>query len=340
MPKVSVLMSVYNGERYLREAVESILGQTLANFEFIIIDDGSTDDTWNILAEYAFRDRRVVLIRNEGNIGLTHSLNKGLQLARGEYVARLDADDVSLPERLDRQVHYLDLHPHVGVLGTWLSRIDASGNVIDTLALPTVSGVLKWSLHFDNCFPHSSVVLRRALLDQVGAYSSDVAYAQDYELWSRMSTRTLLANLPQVLLLRRLGADNISAIHLQAQSEIVIEVMQATMARTLGDEVPAGFVMNLHRMMRGVTLPDSQSVCELARFIDRLLHAYLASEPLSDTEARWVVRDAASKLYILVGQNVKAYPRAALQVAFQAERLDPRLPSFQTLLSLARDVVY
>ena len=121
-PKVSVVMSAYNGERYLREAVESILNQTFNDFEFIIIDDGSTNSTGQILSSYAAQDPRIVLIRNRENIGLTKSLNKGLALARGEYIARMDADDVSLPNRFSEQVCSDD--------GTFASRETEDGGII------------------------------------------------------------------------------------------------------------------------------------------------------------------------------------------------------------------
>ncbi len=130
VPRVSVLMSVYNGERFLRDSVESILGQTFTDFEFLILDDGSTDSTCEILEEYANKDARIVLVRNDRNLGLTRSLNKGLRLVRGEYLARQDADDISLPKRLEMQVKFLDAHPEVGVVGSALEIIDENGNTI------------------------------------------------------------------------------------------------------------------------------------------------------------------------------------------------------------------
>ena len=117
-PRVSVVMSVYNGERYLAEAIDSILGQSMSDLEFIVIDDGSTDGTPRILEKYTARDERVWVVRNERNLGLTRSLNRCLSLARGEYFARQDADDISLPERLALQVQLLDANPHVGAIGT------------------------------------------------------------------------------------------------------------------------------------------------------------------------------------------------------------------------------
>ena len=131
IPQVSVIMPVYNGGRYLREAVDSILNQTFREFEFIIIDDGSTDDTWSVLTDYAAHDSQVRLIQNEANIGLTRSLNKGLAVSRAALIARQDADDISMPERLARQIAFLEMHPEVGLLGTQGDFIDADGRPIE-----------------------------------------------------------------------------------------------------------------------------------------------------------------------------------------------------------------
>ena len=126
-PKISVVMSVYNGTPYLRECIESILNQTCKDFEFIIIDDGSSDNTWKILTEYANQNQQIKLFKNEENIGLTKSLNKGLKLAGGEYIARQDADDVSLPDRFELQTRFLDAHLEVGALGSSAEVIDEQG---------------------------------------------------------------------------------------------------------------------------------------------------------------------------------------------------------------------
>lgn len=185
-PPISVVMSIYNGEGYLREAVESILNQTFTDFEFIIVDDGSTDDTWVILTEYAAQDTRIVLIRNEKNIGLTRSLNKGLASAHGEYVARQDVDDVSLPARLIKQLDTLELSQgdvcfcgaHIlqtvdGVKREWRTR-------------STDWNLVRWRALFENSFGmHSAVMFRRDRIIALGGYDEQFTRAQDYELWDR-----------------------------------------------------------------------------------------------------------------------------------------------------------
>ena len=164
-PKVSVLMSVYNGERYLSESVESILDQTYSDFEFIIVDDASEDGTWQMLTTYVGRDSRIVLIRNKENIGLTRSLNKGLALARGKYIARQDADDVSVPERLAKQVAFLERHPSVVLLGTAIEWIRDSGDLIGKIGQhPCTDAGIRQKMLLQYSFWHSSVMVRLTVL--------------------------------------------------------------------------------------------------------------------------------------------------------------------------------
>ncbi|MBE2199079.1 MAG: glycosyltransferase family 2 protein [Anaerolinea sp.] len=202
---VSVIMSVLNGEPYLTRAVDSILNQTYPYFEFIIIDDGSTDNTWQILTHYAQADSRVVLIRNEHNMGYTRSLNKGIAQAQGEFVARQDADDISHCERLARQIAFLIDHPQVGLLGTLPQFIDANDAVlpIARYALLTDNKSIQEELYNSNCFRHGSIIMRRTCLDMVGVYNADLEPSEDYDLWLRLAEVTELANLPEPLYLYR-----------------------------------------------------------------------------------------------------------------------------------------
>ena len=209
-PKASAVMSVYNGERYLREAVESILSQTFTDFEFIIIDDGSTDSTWEILTAYAAQDPRIVLIRNEENIGLTRSLNKGLEVARGEYIARQDADDVSYPARLHAQTQVLDQFPTIGLVGSAFELIDETGRKLGVVRPPMDNVWLQEALQTANCFCHGSVMIRRQCLQEAGGYREVFAMAQDYDLWLRIAERFDLGALPQICYRYRLSENSIT----------------------------------------------------------------------------------------------------------------------------------
>lgn len=211
-------MAVYNGERYLRESIESVLSQTCEDFEFLIIDDGSTDSTRKIILSYA--DRRIRLIENERNIGLTRSLNRGLRAARGEFIARQDADDISEPQRFERQIDFLERHPDVAVLGTWYTEIDGDGVRGMQRELPWEYTAIRWSFYFFNPFVHSAVVFRRRLvLDRLGMFDESLPFAQDHEYWWRIARHLPVANLPEFLMRFRIHAGSLTAA--QGKSEDV-----------------------------------------------------------------------------------------------------------------------
>lgn len=213
--KVSVIMSVYNGERFLHEAMESILNQTFKEFEFIIINDGSTDRTGDILESYA--DERMVII-NQDKIGLTKALNRGLSFARGEYIARMDADDVSLTERLERQVAFLDENTDVALVGCNFYEIDESGDIIARKEVTLENEEIKWRLLFHNCFGHSTTVFRKECLSVVDGYDEGIIYSQDYDLWLRISQHYNVGNLGEFLhKWRRNKSDGISVVKTQEQ---------------------------------------------------------------------------------------------------------------------------
>ncbi|PYN85628.1 MAG: glycosyl transferase [Candidatus Rokuibacteriota bacterium] len=208
-PAVSVAMAVFDGAPWVGAAVESLLGQTLADLEVIVIDDGSTDATPEVLA--SIRDPRL-RIERRARQGLTRALNRALDLARAPLVARLDADDVALPERLARQRQYLDAHPGVGLLGTGAREVDPSGREVAILRPPVDDAALRRALIRANPFVHSSMMMRRTVLDGVGAYDPSFPVAQDYDLWMRMAHVSRLANLPELLVIRRLPPGRISAV--------------------------------------------------------------------------------------------------------------------------------
>ncbi len=189
-------MPVYNGERYLREALDSLLRQTCPYFELLIIDDGSTDQSAAIIQ--SCQDERIRLVHNERNLGLIATLNKGLELARGEFIARMDCDDVSLPHRLERQLAYMERHPDVVLAGSWFDKLQ--GQRSSLVRMPCDHEAIRFFLIFDNAFLHSSIMLRRAWLDATGfRFDPDFPYAEDYELWARISRHGQVANIPEVL---------------------------------------------------------------------------------------------------------------------------------------------
>lgn len=202
MPTLSVLLPVYNCAAYVAEAVESILTQTFDDFELIVIDDGSTDSTPDVLGR--LQDSRIRLYR-QGNQGLAKTLNRAISLARSALLARQDADDISLPERLEKQVTYMKANPDCGLLGTWahIMEIDKLSNRFHKH--PTSDSILKYELLFNNPFVHSSVVMRKEIVIEAGGYTTDSSRQppEDYELWSKISRVSKVANLPEVHVIYR-----------------------------------------------------------------------------------------------------------------------------------------
>jgi len=196
-PKISVLMAVHNGRPFLRQALQSIYNQTYRDFEVVIVDDASSDETAEILLE--MKDTRTFIYRNGENQGLTKSLNRGLRLCRGEYVARMDADDVSHTGRLDRQVQFLDQHPDVALVGSSYYRIDAEGIIAAHVKVPTEDDRIREMMRQKCAFGHGTVMARRSVLVECGGYDERFVCAQDYDLWLRISEKHKLANLAEPL---------------------------------------------------------------------------------------------------------------------------------------------
>lgn len=207
-------MSVHNGEKYLRLAIDSILNQTFGDFEFIIVNDGSTDRSMEILNSYS--DSRIRLICNESNIGLTDALNEGVKVARGTYIARMDCDDISLPERLARQVVFMDSFPQVGVCGTWARDIDCAGKIIADRQRRTGKS-LEYYYWIPSPVIHPSVMIRSDLIRRL-RYDSTVRYVEDFDLWLRtVKAGYRLHNLDEYLFLYRVHPESISASNLETQ---------------------------------------------------------------------------------------------------------------------------
>lgn len=205
-PRIDVIMSVYNGENYLRKAIESVLEQTYKNVKFIIVDDCSDDGSTDIIN--SFSDERITVIRNKKTKGLTKSINKALKVAGGKYVARQDADDASLPRRFESQIDFLEKHPEVDVLGTSIILIDEKGNMIGE-RIPNLNPSRRSFFEGNELF-HGSVVIRRDVLEAGGGYNELFKYSQDYELWLRLAKEHNIRNLQIPLYAFRIHKSSIS----------------------------------------------------------------------------------------------------------------------------------
>lgn len=203
-PDVSVLIPVYNGERYLRAAIDSILGQTHRNFELLVIDDGSRDRSREIASGYADDRIRVIALAHNG--GLSNALNEGVAAAQAPLIARQDQDDISEPIRLERQLAFLDHHATIALVGSQGTVVNDAGGVTGEVRRPTGRASLLWFSIFDNPFVHTSIVARTEVLRRVGGYDSAYdPFAQDYELWGRIMQSHEVANLDEALVRYRVN---------------------------------------------------------------------------------------------------------------------------------------
>jgi glycosyltransferase involved in cell wall biosynthesis len=242
-PLVTVLMPVYNGERYLRPAIESILSQTFADFEFLIVNDGSTDGSAEIVRSY--HDRRIRLVHNEVNERIVASLNKGLVLARGKIIARMDCDDFSCPDRLGEQLAYLDRHADIAIVGTWIQRFGKISPWVDRY--PISPDRVKCELLFQSALAHSTVMMRRdVLLKYDLRYDPARLIAEDWDLWCRASFLVGLANVPQVLLKYRVHEQGSGTMH-EAQKAVADRAIDVDNLKRLGVVAATAAELEVHR---------------------------------------------------------------------------------------------
>ena len=232
-PRVSVVMAVFNGERFVREAIESLQAQTLDGYELIVIDDGSTDATPRIVAALAVEDDRIRL-HSQTNTGYPEALNVGLRLARGEHVAILDADDLAEPGRLERHLAYLDDHPEVGVVGGSLLLVTVDGRPFYLATYPATAEEVRKALETDCPMGHTATLARRAILEEVGGYRSAIPLAEDYDLWLRISERYPIVNLPDIVGRYRMHGANESHADIRRGAESIVRA-QADAAERRGE---------------------------------------------------------------------------------------------------------
>ena len=232
-PKVSVLMSVYKEpHEWIEEAISSILNQTMCDFEFLIINDNPTDTSLKIFLEnQEKKDVRIKVLTNDCNIGLTKSLNIGLKYCTGEYVARMDADDISEPTRFEEQVKFLDSNPKVGIVGSWMSLV---GSKKGKVKLPVSNDDIKAYQIFASPFDHPATIMRKSVLDDNGIiYDENLKHAQDQLLWYELSKVCEFANIPKYLFNHRYNDQQISKLHLESQRDTTRKVRRKMVKEVL-----------------------------------------------------------------------------------------------------------
>lgn len=262
-------MSVFNGEHFLCEAVESILAQSFGDFEFIIINDGSTDKSASILEFYQSADPRVRVYHQE-NRGLIESLNRGCSLAQGKYIARMDADDISLKDRFAVQLEFMNANPDVAVVGGAVQFIDEAGKALRVAGRPLRHSEIKRVLFDCGFMWHPTVVMRKEAWAYVGGYRK-IQHAEDFDLWLRIAEHFQLGNLPQVLVKYRLHAGQVSVTYCQKQALAAAAVRCSATARQSGRVDPLDSLVEITpEALRQIGVSETEQETSLAR-------AYLSS---------------------------------------------------------------
>lgn len=294
MPEITVLMTVYNGMPFLPMALESMLNQTWADFEFLIINDASTDHSREVILKY--RDPRIRLIDNDVNLHQTRSLNRGLQETRTDFVARMDADDVSHPERLEKQIAFLRRRPEVAVVGTNNRWIDSSGNVTGTWVRPRRDLGLRWA-HLSSCQISGGSVMfqRRVIWDELRGFDPAFRFSQDWELWSRVHHHHYeAANLPELLLDVRTHPNAGSLKH---ESEVRLEdsqIRKLYRQRIFGDGDDAGaWLAEIEALIERRNEPPSRRAELITAMFERFCSLYPAAREDPEVLAQLSQRVAA-----------------------------------------------
>lgn len=296
-PFVSVVMPVYNGSRFVRVAIESVLAQTFAEFEIIVVDDASSDDSYSIVA--AIRDPRIRLVRNEKNLGSYPSSNLGIGMARGRYVTRHDADDISLPSRFERQVSLLEDDPHVVLVSSEYWKIDESGQMQRRISSLRRSGhhhAVPWHLLFYNHLgAHSQVMMRRDDLVAVGGYPTEARYSQDYRLWVQMAQRGKVVTLPDVLLYYRSHPNSISGTHKERQNEHAWRVSSDYLSSFMGREVAVSDARDLKRFYVGNVSPSDDRFEWIENFVQEAFDVFVSGQTVSQLALGEIRRRVGSR---------------------------------------------
>lgn len=240
LPAVSVLMTVYNREKYLSEAVESILNQTFTDFEFVIVDDGSTDRSLAILKKFAKLDKRIILLQNETNQGIVKSVTTGIHNCHGQFIARMDSDDVSLPTRLKKEYEYLTAHPKISAVGTGFEFMDQEGIKTGGYVIRPVDPIQTRYEMYYHCMLHNPTTMSRSdfykLFNERNLERTNVANA-DYAFWMRKNSTCLYSNIPEKLFLYRLHPGRISSTHMTPQRDTAVTASKLAFEELLGRNI-------------------------------------------------------------------------------------------------------
>ena len=323
-PRVSVLTAVRNSLPFLNEAIESIRAQTFVDFEYWVVDDASTDDSWSAIQQLAGSDSRIKAIRNPTQLGVADALNAALRQARGEYVAILDADDLALPERLERQVDFLDRHPDYAAIGSVVRLIDATGATLRHESYPSHPASARWNLLFGASLLHSASLYRRELLLRIGGYSRQHGYLCDYELLTRLVNHGKLSNLPEVLACYRRHDRQTSAEHNKPQTGQMLLLQYSLQRRWLGLRLDLATFRELRNWTFDHPPANADTAIEAIELLRTLHGSYLTRmDELSEDDRLAIEHSSALRWARMAHAAYRLYPTLGRLCWREARALDP-----------------
>lgn len=291
---ISVILAVFNGEKYVSQAIESILSQTYRDLELIMICDGSTDSTMEILDHYQKKDPRVILLQNDKNMGVAYSRNKGIAVARGKYIAVMDSDDVSVSDRLEIEKTYLDLHPELGAVASNYQKMTSDGILTKfQTSYSLLPGINRWRLYFANQHCHPSSMMRRSLFSEKGIrYDESIRYAVDYDLWFQINEVSKINNLPNVLHYLRSHDNKLTHKNHEKVQESDAAIIMKYVRRHTNLQVPDRLGFGMKYSKKVGSLADAKVI---AKIIIKL-YQYSKKWDLQPQEQDYIRMSASSKL--------------------------------------------
>lgn len=311
-PIVSVVMPVYNCQEYLPEAIESILEQTYQEFEFIIIDDGSTDNTSLILSTFEKKDSRIKVIRQK-NQGIVSALNNGIANSQGEYIARMDADDISYPQRIELQVKFMTQNQEVGVVGCFWQIIDAMGKINSRNDYSATTHLeIIWALCSSNPIAHPGVMFRKSAFEKVNGYRELYRHAEDYDLWVRLANEVKYFVIPQPLIFLRKHKENITTVFFQESLNNSIEISRNMVSQILKTPIPRDAILPLWIKQT----KEKYESLRCAKLLIRLTKNFQKSYALTKTEKEFFKQETLKKLTGLM--HLRFFTIESLKILFLA----------------------
>lgn len=315
-PVISVIMPVYNTEKYLGQSIESILNQTYTNFEFLIFDDGSTDSSPDIIRKYAQLDQRIIPFFSNENIGYVEHLNTGIKQARGEFIARMDSDDIALLHRFDTQLKYLNEHPNIDIVGSGAILINEEGRELRISHQETDSILLKWALFFYNPFYHPSLLIRKSYFSIAGMYDVKMQPAEDRDMWLRGWFTSKFANIHQPLIKYRVHPKSTSVEKQQLQASKSEYALLNHYGRFLGVNLETKYIpffREFHKKDIDISQMNDQVLSTTLISIKSRFYTTYNSE-LSDEIRRKIDNDVFIKLLYIAVNKIKQRKWTSIKV--------------------------